>query len=393
MANRLRRTPGLPHPTADTKASLDALNRALFQELIEHAVRGNIGFPKDGTEPFEAALPLMIATGAFPNEAESEGRLLYDEATGRVFWCDGVDWIPIGSAGGGGGISDGDKGDISVSGAGSVWTIDPITVTFAKIQNIATDRLIGRDTAASGSVEEISVGGGLEFTGAAAIRRSALTGDVTAGVGSNSTTIANDAVTFAKMQDLTDARLVGRASGAPGDPEHISVAAPLTLAATVLGFDAAADLSNNARVAVRKNSAGSVFIRRRINLIEGANVTLTVADDAGNEEVDVTVAASGGGGGSVNSGTTSVDFGAGASNANDTHKVVTVIGQAGIVAGSLVQAWVRGTTSADHNIDEHMVDELKVEAGNIVAGTGFDIHVTCVRGKTYGVYNLNWMWV
>jgi hypothetical protein len=35
------------------------------------------------------------------------------------------------------------------------------------------------------------------------------------------------------------------------------------------------------RVDVRKNSAGSVFSRRRLNLIEGANVTLTVADDSG----------------------------------------------------------------------------------------------------------------
>jgi hypothetical protein len=33
-----------------------------------------------------------------------------------------------------------------------------------------------------------------------------------------------------------------------------------------------------------------------LNLIEGSNVTLTIADDSGNEEVDVTIAASGGGG-------------------------------------------------------------------------------------------------
>ncbi len=49
------------------------------------------------------------------------------------------------------------------------------------------------------------------------------------------------------------------------------------------------------RVDVRKNSTGSVYSRRRLNLIEGTNVTLTVADDSGNEEVDITIAASGGG--------------------------------------------------------------------------------------------------
>lgn len=44
---------------------------------------------------------------------------------------------------------------------------------------------------------------------------------------------------------------------------------------------------------VRKNSTGSDFQRRRVNLIEGTNVTLTVADDSVNNEVDVTIAASG----------------------------------------------------------------------------------------------------
>lgn len=54
------------------------------------------------------------------------------------------------------------------------------------------------------------------------------------------------------------------------------------------------DLDATARVGVRKNSTGSTFERRRINLIEGSGVTLTVADDSGNEEVDVTIAAAGG---------------------------------------------------------------------------------------------------
>lgn len=51
----------------------------------------------------------------------------------------------------------------------------------------------------------------------------------------------------------------------------------------------------NCRVAVNKNSGATVGTRRRINFIEGSNVTLTVADDAGSEEVDVTIASAGGG--------------------------------------------------------------------------------------------------
>jgi hypothetical protein len=42
---------------------------------------------------------------------------------------------------------------------------------------------------------------------------------------------------------------------------------------------------------VRKNSTGTVFNRGRFNLVEGSGVTLTVADDGTNDEVDVTVAA------------------------------------------------------------------------------------------------------
>lgn len=88
-------------------------------------------------------------------------------------------------------------------GGSSAYTNDEIAaddfVTFARMQNIATDRLIGRDTALSGNPEELTVGGGLEFTGSGGIQRSALTGDVAASAGSGSTTIGNGVVSFAKM--------------------------------------------------------------------------------------------------------------------------------------------------------------------------------------------------
>lgn len=55
------------------------------------------------------------------------------------------------------GVSDGDKGDITVSGGGIVWTIDNDAVTYAKIQNVsATDKLLGRSTAGAGNIEEIT---------------------------------------------------------------------------------------------------------------------------------------------------------------------------------------------------------------------------------------------
>lgn len=53
-------------------------------------------------------------------------------------------------------------------------------------------------------------------------------------------------------------------------------------------------IDSNAKVAVNKNSGATVGTRRRLNLIEGSGVTLTIADDAGNEEVDVTINSTGG---------------------------------------------------------------------------------------------------
>lgn len=57
---------------------------------------------------------------------------------------------------------------------------------------------------------------------------------------------------------------------------------------------------STARIGARANSAGSTYARRRFNFIPGTNVTLTVDDDAANEEIDVTINAAGGGGGSGN---------------------------------------------------------------------------------------------
>ena len=91
-------------------------------------------------------------------------------------------------------------GDVTGSGTGTVpATIAADSVTFAKMQNIATDRLLGRDTAGTGDVEELTVSGGIEFTGSGGIQTSAFTGDVTKAAGGVATTIASGAVTPAKL--------------------------------------------------------------------------------------------------------------------------------------------------------------------------------------------------
>lgn len=70
-------------------------------------------------------------------------------------------------------------------------------------------------------------------------------------------------------------------------------------------------------------------------------------------------------------GTATLTFGAfpGVSDAS-----VAVTGQAAILSGSLVEAWVFPATTADHSPDEHIVESLRVMAGNVIAGTGFTIY-------------------
>ncbi|RTL03494.1 hypothetical protein EKK58_12910 [Candidatus Dependentiae bacterium] len=115
----------------------------------------------------------------FPVDDGTSGQVLSTNGTGTLSWI-----TPSG------GVSDGDKGDITVSGSGATWTIDNDVVTFAKMQNITTDRLLGRDTAASGDIEEITVGGGIEFTATGGIQTSAFTGDATKTAGGTALTLA-----------------------------------------------------------------------------------------------------------------------------------------------------------------------------------------------------------
>ena len=86
-------------------------------------------------------------TLTLPNDDGDSGQVLSTNGTGTLSW----------TTVSGSGITDGDKGDITVTGSGATWTIDADAVTYAKIQDVsATDKLLGRSTAGAGVIEEIT---------------------------------------------------------------------------------------------------------------------------------------------------------------------------------------------------------------------------------------------
>lgn len=114
-------------------------------------ITGSTGVPEDLTGT-QATTLLDVFTSALKGLAPASGG-----GTTNFLRADGTWAAPPG----GGGISDGDKGDITVSGSGATWTIDNGVITFAKMQAITDGVLLG----ASGgtAVEEITIGSGLSL--------------------------------------------------------------------------------------------------------------------------------------------------------------------------------------------------------------------------------------
>lgn len=159
------------------------------------------------------------------------------------------------------GLTDGDKGDITVSGSGLTWVLDAGAVTLAKQADMATASVVYRKSAGAGAPEvqtlatlktdlgltgtnsgdqasivgitgtiaqfntaitdgDMATGGGTATGSNTGDQTITLTTDVTgSGTGSFATTIANSAVTLAKMADVATATVFYRKTAAAGAPE------------------------------------------------------------------------------------------------------------------------------------------------------------------------------
>jgi hypothetical protein len=72
-------------------------------------------------------------------------------------------------------------------------------------------------------------------------------------------------------------------------------------------------------------------------------------------------------------GYTTLDFGA-FPGAADTSVAVTGLAAIAAAPTGFVEAWVYPTATSDHSADEHLVENIRVVAGTIIAGTGFTIY-------------------
>lgn len=139
-----------------TSVANNAITNAMLADIATARFKGRTtagtGDPEDLTGTQATAL-----LDAFVGDSGSGGTkgLVPAPTTGdatKYLKGDGT-WATVS----GGSLADGDKGDITVSSSGSVWTIDNDAVTYAKIQNVsATDKVLGRSTAGAGDVEEIT---------------------------------------------------------------------------------------------------------------------------------------------------------------------------------------------------------------------------------------------
>jgi hypothetical protein len=192
--------------------------------------------------------------------SEVEAEFYYNTGVKRIKYWDGTAWQTIAV---GPGVTDGDKGDITISGTGTVYTVDNDVVTYAKMQNasagnvilgrvagtsgdyselaIGASELAGRG--ASGNLAAITVGTGLTMTGTTlsstitqytdemaqdaigATLTDTSTIDFTYNDGANtiSAIVIDDSITYAKMQNIATSSVIGRMTAGTGDPETITV--------------------------------------------------------------------------------------------------------------------------------------------------------------------------
>lgn len=85
-------------------------------------------------------------------------------------------------------------------------------------------------------------------------------------------------------------------------------------------------------------------------------------------------------------GVITVDFGSGAMSTS-----VIVTGVSKVKADSLIDAHVRIEATPEHDVIDMLIDPIRIQVHELIAGVGFTITATMDNAPANGTYNINWI--
>jgi Protein of unknown function (DUF2793) len=200
--------------TDNFSVKVSADGTTFFTALEATAASGAVTLPQ----------PMRLGGQAADPVSPPNGTLWLNTTSGEVKVRSAGATLPVG--GGGGGVTDGDKGDVTVSGSGTVWTIDAGVVTLGKMAGMATSSLLGRSTAGTGTPEVLTAtqartilnvanGATANATDAALRDRATHTGtQLAATISDFATAVAATAAVTANTAKVTNATHTGDVTGA-----------------------------------------------------------------------------------------------------------------------------------------------------------------------------------